>query len=557
MNHTQASIAARLRTTVIGALLRNPDLEVLIKESSNNDRKNDTDDEEEKKDEDNNTSHEESKSEEDKGETKKAESKQEDTDLELSPTAISHILQGDVDEVAKTVTTTVTNLIRSCSSCFVGGYRMVRLSPSLVVIVSLGIAPLVGTIAITTRSYVSKKQAKQQEAAITAASFVQERLNNIALVQGSNRQEEELQSFVKLQEKSTMLGKKSALANGFSMGTMFSLGTGSICSIFLLGGQAVQKGRMSAGDLASFGTYSFLMALGSAGIIRAMTEYGKGVSSAVRVTKLLDLSLQSSTATEKEQDSQTPSIENLTEKISSIEMKNVTFRYKSSKQPVLRDISMQVKRGQVVCLVGKNGSGKSTIASLLSGTYSPSQGSVQIQLNSKSSSVSLSSISRQDQSRLVQVVPQRPALFDLTVRENIIYSNPTASAEEIDRIAKLTHCQELLENDSARTAGLNGCRLSGGQCQKIGLARALLAKPVILILDEPSSSLDAQGTSAVQDAIDACRQANCGLLVISHRAYTLEVADNVVVLQDGSIVEEGSLKDLSTKESVLKSLVNP
>ena len=557
MNHTQASIAARLRTTVIGALLRNPDLEVFIKESSNNDRKNDTDDEEEKKDEDNNTSHEESKPDEDKGETKKAESKQEDTDLELSPTAISHILQGDVDEVAKTVTITVTNLIRSCSSCFVGGYRMVRLSPSLVVIVSLGIAPLVGTIAITTRSYVSKKQAKQQEAAITAASFVQERLNNIALVQGSNRQEEELQSFVKLQEKSTLLGKKSALANGFSMGTMFSLGTGSICSIFLLGGQAVQKGRMSAGDLASFGTYSFLMALGSAGIIRAMTEYGKGVSSAVRVTKLLDLSLQSSTATEKEKNSQTPSIENLTEKVSSIEMKNVTFRYKSSKQPVLRDISMQVKRGQVVCLVGKNGSGKSTIASLLSGTYSPSQGSVQIQLNSKSSSVSLSSISRQDQSKLVQVVPQRPALFDLTVRENIIYSNPTASAEEIDRIAKLTHCQELLENDSARTVGLNGCRLSGGQCQKIGLARALLAKPVILILDEPSSSLDAQGTSAVQDAIDACRQANCGLLVISHKASTLEVADNVVVLQDGSIVEEGSLKDLSTKEGVLKSLVNP
>jgi len=241
---------------------------------------------------------------------------------------------------------------------------------------------------------------------------------------------------------------------------------------------------------------------------------------------------------------------------------------------VLTQLSFSLQRGEVVALVGKNGAGKSTVATLLTGLYAPSEGTIQVSYRSddennnnniktdSATTTNLTELNRSTQAKLVQVVPQEPALFNMSVLDNVRYSRPDASREEAIRAMKSAHCGFALSGDNDKDSngaeydkglqyvvGRNGARLSGGQRQRIGLARAFLADPVFLILDEPNASMDNEGETALNDALQACRSANRGLLIITHRAKTLEIADRVLVLKQGRVVEEGTLNELLQKGS--------
>lgn len=482
------------------------------------------------------------------------------SEMELTPAVIAVILRDDVETASHIVTTTLANILRSTSSCVFGTYHMLSLDPELVGLAIL-VAPVVGTIGFLTRKYLKRVQSSQQEAAMRAAAFVEDKLNHIMMVKLSNREQDEVISYGRIQDENVQFGFKSALADGLSMGTMFTLSTSALCGVLFAGGKAVETKRMTHGDLLSFCTYSFMLALGSAGLARAVGEYMKGMRCARRLYSLAH-----------------PVVENIDVKttvrcksidpkfVKSISMEEVSFAYQSDNHLLLKSVSMVLQRGLVVAMTGQNGSGKSTLAALLAGLYSPGNGMIVVETISSAEDEPvvtqydyIHDIDRSSQALIVQVVPQQPALFNTSIIDNVRYSCPTAPSSKVSEALKAANCETFvstLDGGVEFNVGRNGSKLSGGQRQRLGLARALVADAPFLVLDEPASALDSEGETAVNDAIKACREQNRGLLIISHRMNTLELADRVVVLKEGRIVQQGLLSELKKeKEGELVALM--
>jgi len=475
----------------------------------------------------------------------------------MSPGTIGSILNDDVAKVAEVLTKKIANMIRSSCSCAFATYHMIRLNPSLFGF-SFSIVPMIGTAAVMLRKVIKRTTARQIETTAAAASFAEERLMHIAIVKMSNRSDDEVQQYAQMQEENVRLGKAASVANGIFMGFIFAASSGALFMVFNAGGKAVSAGRMTAGELTSFATYTFLLGLGTSGISSAMGDISKGFLSAERVFSLTDY------PNDKKKDDEEivfdgKSVEEIdVSSVDSILVNSVNFSYKAHPDKmVLQDINLELKRGNIVALAGKNGSGKTTLSSLLAALYQPNSGSISI-----SGEVNYNSLQRSDQKQLVQVVPQHPALFNTSVLENVRYSNPDATDEQVQDALKKANCDfvDNLANGVEYQVGLGGCKLSGGQRQRIGLARALVSDPLLLVLDEPTSALDAEGQAAVSDAVSACRgdttYESRALLLITHRASTLELADTIVVLDDGKIVERGTYSELCTnKDSKLCELI--
>eukprot|EP00934_Nitzschia_sp_Nitz4_P007382 Nitzschia sp. Nitz4//scaffold2_size372955//182372//184423//NITZ4_000426-RA/size372955-processed-gene-0.507-mRNA-1//-1//CDS//3329546787//7372//frame0 len=534
LNRAEENIAARLRKDAFESLLTQHDLEWFQLGHH----------EEEAEDE-------EKEEEEEKAESEEEKSKE--TALSMTPASIALILNNDVENVATTMTKTVSGMLRAMSSCIFATTNMLLLNPSLVGL-SLAVAPVVGSVALLTRKYLKKVQAIQREAETEAATFVEERLQNMSMVKMSNREMDEINEFARIQDKLVELGRKSALADGMSMGTMFCLSTSALCGIFHAGGNAIRDNRMTHGQLVSFGTYSFLLALGSAGVVKALGDFSRGVLSGVRLYRLIGPEQKQVLDNEP-----TEKVKVDYEHVEKLAVEDLQFAYRSDpSKTILRNVSLQLSRGEIVVVTGKNGAGKSTMAMILAGLYKPNAGKIVVDGKSLEPLDFLKQLDRDEQAKIVQVVPQHPVLFNTTIAANVKYSRPCATDEEVKKALTVASCDDFvskLEDGIDYIVGVNGSRLSGGQRQRIGLARALLADPVFLVLDEPASSMDAHGETAVADAINACRDSNRSLLVISHRMKTVQMADRLIVLKDGAVAEEGTFQTLQAKKGELFSLM--
>src|SRR5579859_4728005 len=233
-----------------------------------------------------------------------------------------------------------------------------------------------------------------------------------------------------------------------------------------------------------------------------------------------------------------------------VEYRNVSFAYLET--PVLRNISFQARPGEIVAVVGKTGSGKTTLLDLLCRFYDPVEGSIVV------NGVDLKSVKRSSLLSRIAVVTQDPFLFNTSIAENIRYAKRNATDDQVVAAAKAAHIHDFIETlpqKYATPAGERGAKLSGGQRQRVTIARAILRDPSILILDEATSSLDAESEKAVQEALNTLiHSAKRITFVIAHRLSTIRNADRILVLDGGRVVQDGKHGELVGKPGIYSGL---
>jgi subfamily B ATP-binding cassette protein MsbA len=272
------------------------------------------------------------------------------------------------------------------------------------------------------------------------------------------------------------------------------------------------------------------------------SEFQRGMAACVSIFAVLDQAV--------EEDKGKIEIERVTGKI---EFKQVTFHYPNKKDAALRDMSFLVKPGQTCALVGRSGSGKSTISSLLTRFYNNQSGEILLddQL--------LKDVSLKDLRRQFALVSQHVVLFNDTIANNIAYgSEGKVTEEQIMQAAKTAHVLEFLQqlpHGLNTMVGENGLMLSGGQRQRLAIARALLLDAPILILDEATSALDTESERLIQDALEQL-QKNRTSIVVAHRLSTIENADVILVIEAGQIIEQGNHQSLLANNGTYAQLYN-
>ena len=310
--------------------------------------------------------------------------------------------------------------------------------------------------------------------------------------------------------------------------------------IMVIGGRAIFAGQMTLGDLIMYTFFVGLLAAPVVNIANIGTQVSEAFAGLDRIREILDL------PTEDQQDLQRSPIPSVN---GHVRFENVWFEYEKD-TPVLKGLTFDVPAGSTVALVGSSGSGKSTIIGLVMAFNRPQQGAVTVDGRD------LQSVRLREYRSLLGVVMQDNFLFDGTIAENIGFSNPGASREEIDRVARVAHVHEFtarFELGLDTIVGERGVKLSGGQRQRVAIARAILADPRVLLLDEATSSLDSESEAMIRDGLRRLR-AGRTTFVIAHRLSTIESADQILVVEKGEIAERGTHAELMALAGRYKQL---
>lgn len=301
---------------------------------------------------------------------------------------------------------------------------------------------------------------------------------------------------------------------------------GISATLIVVGGQAVLAGRLTVGDLAMYALFSGLTAAPLVQVAQVGTQLSDAMAGLERARELLDEPTEQQT---------TQASEPVPPLRGHVHIDGVSFAYTPG-VPVLHGISAEAPAGTTTALVGSSGSGKSTLLGLLATFQQPSAGRILVD------GLDLARLSRSAYRRQVGIVLQETVLFDDTIRENIRFASPDATDDDVQRVARLAHCDEFiarLPGGFDTVVGERGVRLSGGQRQRVAIARALLADPAILLLDEATSSLDSESEALIQAGLAKLR-ADRTTFVIAHRLSTIIGADQILVLEQGHIVERGT-----------------
>ncbi len=376
-----------------------------------------------------------------------------------------------------------------------------------------------------------------------------ESLGGIRIVKAYTAEKREELSFARGAHK--LFRNVAKTLTGVSATQAFSsviVGTISIVMIWFGGSQLILRNLsggdltqgMSGGDFAVYIAFTLNLIVPIVDLVNIGTQITEAFGGLDRIREVFEVT------TEDDLDANKQPLRTID---GSIDFDNVSFEYDEN-VPVLRNVSFHAAAGSTTALVGSSGSGKSTILSLVLNFIQPNTGFVKVD------SKDLQSIKLRDYRSHLGVVLQDNFLFDGSIQENIRFSKPQATLEEIREVCKIANADEFIEsfNDKYETiVGERGVKLSGGQRQRIAIARALLANPKILILDEATSSLDSESEALIQQGLTRLREGRT-TFVIAHRLSTIRSADQIMVVEAGEIVERGNHEELVAKNGRYKQL---
>lgn len=399
-------------------------------------------------------------------------------------------------------------------------------------LIFIALSPLIGVIVSYTSKRFRKISKGIQKSMGDVTHVASESIAGFRVVRTFGGEEYERNRFVAASDKSRQQFLKMAVTKALStplVQLIVALAMGIL--VWLALSPEVMSG-MTPGQFIAFITAASLMAKPIRQLTNVNSIIQKGVAAASDLFEQFD--------EKPEPDNGTLEIERVKGDVS---VRGVEFCYPNTVKPVLKGVSCEAKAGQVVALVGRSGSGKSTMVNLIPRFYEPSAGEIKID-DTDISEFTLSSLRRQ-----ISMVTQQVTLFNDTVANNIAYGQPDVTREQIEAAAKSAYAMSFIEElpEGLDTlVGDNGVLLSGGQRQRLAIARAILKDAPILILDEATSALDTESERYIQKALDEVMK-NRTTFVIAHRLSTIEKADIIMVMDQGEIIESGSHKELLEK----------
>lgn len=436
-------------------------------------------------------------------------------------------ITNDIEQLQNTFSTTLAEFLRQVITLVVGIGVLAWLAPKLSLIMLASI-PVVVLVAMVFGRYIRRISKDRQAQIADSNTIAEEVLQNFQIVKSFTNEYLESVRYAHSIGEVVSISIRYAKWRGFFFMFVITLLFGGIFFVLWQGALMVESGDMKLGDLFSFIMYTGLIGGAIAGLGTLTTQLIGAVGATDRVFEILDQ--------EPEIDLTKPR-KSYSRFRGNVSFSNVSFSYPSRPGvEVLKNIDMHIDRGQTIALVGTSGAGKSTLTSLLLRLYDYDKGIISID------NVDIRDIDLTHLRRNMAMVPQDISLFAGSIRDNILYGRPDATEEEVIEAARNANAMEFIENfpDGLDTiVGERGAKVSGGQRQRIAIARALLRDPAILILDEATSSLDAESEQLVQVALDTLMKGRTSI-VIAHRLSTVRNADQIYVLAHGEIVESGT-----------------
>ena len=427
----------------------------------------------------------------------------------------------------------------------IGALVLVTITHPRLTLVTLTAIPIAASVGWFFGRRVRRLSTRIQDRLADAVARAEQVFTQIRTVQSFTRERYENEAYSSAINRARDEGLRRAMARASLTGAVTFAAFGAIVMVLWEGGRLVLAGALTPGTLVAFLLYAVTISGAITSLAGFWANLQEAAGAARRIFEILDHPVAIKSPIN-------PRVLP-TPVRGEIRYEGVTFRYEPDLPKVLDGIDLVLEEGATVALVGSSGSGKSTLASLIPRFFDVEEGSVTFD------GIDVRDLSLEELRSRVGIVPQEPMLFAGTVRENLVYGNLNASQAEIEEVSRAAHAAEFIEtfpDGYDQVVGERGVTLSAGQRQRIAIARVMLERPKLLILDEASSSLDSESEALVQDALERLMRDRT-TLVIAHRLSTVIRSDRILVLDQGRIVDEGTHRDLLERSEVYDRLYRP
>lgn len=432
-------------------------------------------------------------------------------------------------------------IMQSALTIVMASVAMFIVDPALA---AISLIPVPFVIVIATRygrrARPAQQEVQQRIAELTAVA--EESISGVRVVKAFAQEDRQRQRFAAAADRVFVQSMVAARLSAFYQPLIGFLPQIGLAAVLLAGGHQVIDGSLSIGDFAAFYTYLLMLIAPMRGLGMSLGVAQRATASGARVFEVLDRAPAIVSP---------PDAGSLPTGSGAVRFSDVTFSYEGAPGPALRSVSLEIPAGRTVALVGATGSGKTTLVALLSRLYDVDSGAVSID------GADVRDVDVLDLRAQIAVVDDSPFLFSQTVAENIAYAKPEAPREEVERAARAAQADRFITRlpDGYDTrVGERGVTLSGGQRQRIAIARALLADPRVLILDDATSAVDASTEQEIKSALTELMRGRT-TLVIAHRLSTIALADEIVVLERGTVAEHGTHSELLERSPLYAEIV--